>query len=64
MQSDARLVQDVEHAHQARADLRGQPDTLRFAAAERAALAVQREVAQADIAQKAQPGPDFLVTSP
>ena len=34
VQADARLVQDVEHAHQARADLRGQADALRLAAAE------------------------------
>ncbi len=32
VQPDRRLVEDVEHAHQARADLRGQPDALRLAA--------------------------------
>ena len=31
MQADGGLVKDIEHAHQTRADLRGQTDTLRFA---------------------------------
>ena len=31
VQADGGLVQDVEHAHQARADLGGQADALRFA---------------------------------
>ena len=34
VQADARLVEDVQHAHQACADLRGQPDALRLAAGE------------------------------
>ena len=49
-----------KHAHQAGADLGGQPDALRLAAAERAALAVEREIAEADVFQKAEPRPDFL----
>ena len=60
VQADARLVQDVEHADQARADLGGQPDALRLAAAQRAALAVEREIAEADVFQKTEPGADFL----
>jgi hypothetical protein len=32
VQPDARLVEDVEHADEARADLRGEPDALRLAA--------------------------------
>ena len=32
MQADGGLVQDIEHAGQARADLAGQPDALGFAA--------------------------------
>ena len=60
VQADARLVQDVEHAHQLRADLRGQADALRLAAAERAGLAVEREIIQPDIEHEAQPGLDFL----
>ena len=36
VQADGRLVEDVEHADQAGADLGGQPDPLRLAAGERA----------------------------
>ena len=36
MQPDRRLVQHVEHAGQARADLRGEPDALALAAGQRA----------------------------
>ena len=60
VQADARLVQNVKHADQPRADLRGQPDALRLAAAQRAALAVEREITEADIFQKAEPRADFL----
>jgi hypothetical protein len=60
VQADARFIQDVEHAHQPRANLRGQPDALRLAATQRPALAIQREIAQADILEKAQPGANFL----
>ena len=33
VQADARFVQNIEHADERRADLRGQPDALRLAAA-------------------------------
>jgi len=46
VQPNARLVQNVKHPDQPGADLRRQPDSLRFAAAQRAALAIQREVAR------------------
>ena len=35
VQADARLVEHVEHARQARADLAGEPDALRFTPGER-----------------------------
>ena len=35
VQADARLVEHVEHARQARADLAGEPDALRLAARQR-----------------------------
>ena len=35
VQTDARLVEDVKHAHQRRADLRGETDALIFAAGKR-----------------------------
>ena len=59
VQADARLVENVQHAHQPRADLRGQADALRFAAAERAARAVECQVAQPDILQKTKPRRDL-----
>ena len=60
VQADRRLVEDVEHAHQPRADLAGQSDALRFAAGERRRRAVERQVVQADVDQEHQPGPDLL----
>ena len=60
VQPDRRLVQDVEHADQARADLGGQPDALGLAAGQRAGRPVEREVVQADVEQEAQPGLDLL----
>jgi len=44
VQADTGLIQDVEHAHELGADLRGQPDALRLAARERGRSAVQRQV--------------------
>ena len=54
VQADRRLVEDVEHAHQARADLRRQPDALRLAARQRRRGAVERQVAEADVVEEAQ----------
>ena len=41
VQADAGLVEDVEHADERRADLRGQADALRLAAGERGRGALQ-----------------------
>src|SRR5262245_8404984 len=60
MQADRRLVQHIEHASEARADLRGKPNALALAARERARDARQIEVVEADIDQEAQAGADFL----
>jgi len=59
VQADARLVQNVKHADEPRANLRGQPDALRLAAAQCAALAVEREIAQADVFSKNRAGRGF-----
>ena len=59
MQPDARFVEHVEHAHQARADLRRQPDALRFAARERRGPAIQAEIIQPDRDQQFQPRGHF-----
>ena len=60
VQADGRLVQDVQHADQAGADLGGEPDALGLAAGEGAGRAVQREVVQADVDQEPQPLVDLL----
>ena len=60
VQADRRLVQHVEHADQAGADLGGQPDALRLAAGQGAGRPVQRQVVQADVDQEPQPGVDLL----
>ena len=55
MQPDRRLVEDVEHAHERRADLRRQPDALRLAARQRRRGAVERQVLQPDVDEEVQP---------
>ena len=60
VQADGRLVQDVQHAHQAGADLGGQPDALRLAAGQGGGRALQVQVLQADVQQEGQPGLDLL----
>ena len=52
MQSDAWFIEDIKNAGQTGADLRGQPNALRFAAGKRAALAIEREIAEPDFEQK------------
>ncbi|MCY1213085.1 hypothetical protein D9M72_248440 [compost metagenome] len=52
VQADGGLVQHEQRVHQRGAQRRGQVDALHFAARQRAALAVQRQVAQAHVAQE------------
>src|SRR4051812_17697804 len=59
MQTDARLVQNIKDTDKARADLRGEADALGLAAAERAAFAIQREIAKANVFQKAESRANF-----
>ena len=59
MQADGGLVENVEHAAQAGADLRGQADALAFAAGERGGIAVEREVVEADGAEEFEALDDF-----
>ena len=59
VQADRRLVEDVEHAGQVRADLRRQPDALPFAARQRRGAAAERQVADADVVQEVQPIADL-----
>ena len=64
MQADAGLVEDVEHADQPGADLGGEADPLHLAAAQRGSPTAEREVAQPDVAEKAQPIGRFLEDRP
>ena len=47
VQADRRLVEDVQHADQPAADLRGEADALRLAAGQRGRVAIQRQVVEA-----------------
>src|SRR6266508_3734193 len=60
MESDRRLVEDVQDAHQARADLRRESDALRLAAGERRRGAIDGEVVEADVHEEAEARADLL----
>ena len=60
VQADRRLVEDIEHARQPRADLRGEADALALAARQRAARPRQRQIIEPDVAQENQPVADLL----
>ncbi|VWM05150.1 Uncharacterised protein [Collinsella intestinalis] len=60
MQADGGLIQDVEHAHEARADLGRQADALGLAARKRRGGAIERQIVQADIHQEAKTLADLL----
>ena len=59
VQADARLVEHVEHSHQARTDLGGQAYALRLAAGERAGAAIEAEIIEPDAEQQLQAAADF-----
>src|SRR5579884_684194 len=52
MQTDRRLIQHVQNAHQFRANLRREADALTLAAGERRRVAIEREIADADRIQE------------
>src|SRR6266567_4044202 len=60
VQADARFVENIENAAQARADLRGQADALRFAAGERGRGTLQAEIAKTDGEEKIDALGNFL----
>src|SRR5262249_47537686 len=60
MQPDTRFIQDIEHSHQAGTDLRGEADTLRLAAGERAGGTIKVKIVQADAKQQLHPVTDFV----
>ena len=60
VQADAGLVQNIEHAHQTRANLRCQPDALCLAAGKRPGRTGEGEVPEPHIHQEVQPGVQLL----
>ena len=56
VEADGRLVEHVQRVHQPRAEGVGERDALGLAAGQGAGLAVEREIAEADVAEKAEPG--------
>ena len=60
VQADARLVQDVQHAGQPRADLGRQSNALRLATRERGRRPTQRQIVEPDVDQKPQSFADLL----
>ena len=59
VEPDRRLVEDVEDADEARADLRREPDPLRLAARQRRGRALERQVSDPDAVEEAQPLADL-----
>ncbi len=60
VETDGGLIQHIEHAGEARADLRCQPNTLALAAGKRAGRAGKGEIIQAHIHEEAQTLANFL----
>ncbi len=60
VQPDRGLVEDIEHADEARPDLGGEPDPLGLSAGERRGRSVEAEVVEADVEQEPQPLVDLL----
>ena len=59
MKADGRLIENVENAHEAGANLGCKPDSLAFAAGECPRRARKRQIGKPDRLQKAKPGPNF-----
>ncbi len=64
VEPDRRLVEDIEDADQARADLGGEPDALALAAGERARRPVEGEVLEAHVGQEAEALANLLQHAP
>ena len=60
VQADRRLVEHVEHAHEPRADLRGEADALHLAAREGGALAVEGQVVEPHVGEELEPAANLL----
>ena len=60
VQTDTRLIEDIEHIHQLASDLRCQSDTLTFSARQTSRRTVQRQIIQSDFEEEIQARTDFL----
>jgi hypothetical protein len=60
MQPDARLIEDVQHPDEARADLSRQTNSLSFAPRQRAGRPVERQIVEPDVHQEAESLADLL----
>ena len=60
VQPDGRLIEDIQHPHQAGADLGRQPDTLTFPAGKGAGAAGQRQIIEPHIRKEGKPAFYFL----
>src|SRR4051812_6210370 len=60
VQTDRRLVEDVENADQTGSDLRREPDPLRLTTRERGSGPVERQVVETDVDEEPQPLVDLL----
>ena len=64
MEADRRLVQNVQHAHEAGADLRCQANALGLASGKRRRGTVEGQIVESNIDQKAQALQNFLNDAP
>ena len=64
VQADRWLIQDVQHARQARTNLGSQTDALRLTTGQRRGPTVEREIGQADVDKKLQARLDFFQYRP
>ena len=64
MKTDRGLIQNIEHAHETRADLRCQANTLRLATRKRRRGTIERQIVESNIDQKTQALQDFLDDAP
>ena len=63
VEADRRLVEHIEHAGEARADLRSEPDALALAARQRAGRTREGQIIEPDVAQEGEPVDDLLQDS-
>src|SRR5712692_9195133 len=60
VETDRRLVEDIEDADEAGTDLRGEPDALAFSSGQRGGRPIQRQVIQTDVDEKPEPLANFF----